>query len=50
VNKKSPYSEHSISENYWFILSVLAEAGYNTSTVALQVIEGDEMGTRYLGV
>jgi hypothetical protein len=26
------------------------EAGYNTSTVALRVIEGDEKGTRCLGV
>jgi hypothetical protein len=26
------------------------EAGLNTSTVALRVVEGDEKGTRYLGV
>jgi hypothetical protein len=27
-----------------------AEAGSNTSTVALQVVEGDEKGTQCLGV
>jgi hypothetical protein len=26
------------------------EAGYHTSTVALRVVEGDESGTRYLGL
>jgi hypothetical protein len=26
------------------------EAGYNTSTVALRVVEGDEKGTRCMGV
>jgi hypothetical protein len=38
----------SVSTDYGVIPRV--EAGYNTSTVALQVAEGDEKGTRCPGV
>jgi hypothetical protein len=34
----------------YIVILPRVEAGYNTSTVALRVVEGDEKGTRCLGV
>jgi hypothetical protein len=37
--------------SYWvFLLVSRVEARYNTSTVALRVVEGDEKETRCLGI
>jgi hypothetical protein len=54
MSQRSKSSEYMMKFNIYFICGILRthplEAGYNTSTVAPRIIEGDEEGTWALGV